>query len=162
MNALTAKFDLAEELVVTGTDIIDCVEEHTQDVELFQDKIDTINLQIMVDDFSFVRDTLRETIENGRKVLNSVTLDLLDSEDDKRASLILSFAELNKAVTDSSKLYMGSYKEISNILLNLDKLKKEEGKNPKNITTNNTVNINTVEPMNTVDIIKQLQGSKKN
>lgn len=155
MNNLTKKFDLAEDILIEGNDIIEYVEEHTSNVELFKDTIESINLELMVEDFKFVRETLKESIENGRKVLNVVTLDLLDTEDEKRAALILSFAELNKAVADNSKLYMQSYREISTVLLNLDKIKKEKAKTE---VTNNTININSgAETISAMDIIKRLK-----
>jgi hypothetical protein len=163
MNRLTAKFaeniDTAEEMVLTGTDIVDYVEEKTQDIKLYQDSgipaTDIINLVQMIDDFKYVRETLKENTDNGRRVLNSVTLDLLDGDDDKRASLIMSFAELNRAVADNIKLYIQSYKDISAVLLNLDKIKKaEKADTPQ--TINNTLNISTTETISTVDLIKKL------
>jgi hypothetical protein len=163
MNKLTEKFtenlDVAEDLEITGSDIIDFVQEKTQDIQLYEESLpatEIIRLQTLVEDFKYVRETLKENTDNGRRVLNSVTLDLLDSDDDKRASLIMSFAELNKAVADNMKLYIQSYKEISNVLLNLDKIKKME--NPTPDTVNNTLNINTTEAINTVDLIKKLKG----
>jgi hypothetical protein len=163
MNKLTAKFseniDTAEDMTIVGEDIIDHIEEKTQEIELFSEDVNVseiINLNNMVDDFKFVRETLKENTKNGRRVLNSVTLDLLDSDDDKRASLILSFAELNKAVADNMKLYIGAYKEISNVLLNIDKINKNKQNSPN--TVNNTVNINSTESISTVDLIKKLKG----
>lgn len=162
MNRLTAKFadniETAEEMVLTGDDIVEYVEEKTQDVQLYSEQLpvaEIINLNNLVGDFQFVRETLRENTENGRRVLNSVTLDLLDTEDDKRASLIMSFAELNKAIADNMKLYIQGYKEISNVLLNLDKIQKAE-KDEKPQTINNTLNINSTETISTVDLIKRL------
>ena len=162
MNRLTAKFaeniDTAEELVLTGDDIVEYVEDKTQDIQLYSEQLpvaEIINLNNLVSDFQFVRETLRENTENGRRVLNSVTLDLLDTEDDKRASLIMSFAELNKAIADNMKLYIQGYKEISNVLLNLDKINKvEKPEGPQ--TVNNTLNINSTETISTVDLIKRL------
>jgi len=162
MNKLSEKFDLAEEMTIEGDDIIEYVEEKTQDIELYRDNLpatEIVNLENMVDDFKYIRETLKETTENGRRVLNAVTLDLLDSDDDKRAALILSFAELNKAVGDNMKLYMQSYKDISTTLLNIDKIKKnarEEG--PK--TVNNTLNVTTSEALSTTDLITRLRGDK--
>ena len=159
MNKLSEKFELSTEMVLTGGDIVEFVEEKTQNISLLSEDYtptEIINIQNMVDDFKYVRDTLKETTENGRRVLNSITLDLLDAEDDARASLIISFAELNKAVTDNMKLYVQSYKDISTTLLNLDKIKKNEGSTPK--TINNTVNITAAEPISTVDLIRQLKG----
>jgi hypothetical protein len=67
----------------------------------------------------------------------------------------MSFAELNKAIADNMKLYIQGYKEISNVLLNLDKIQKAE-KDEKPQTINNTLNINSTETISTVDLIKRL------
>mgnify|MGYP000662077324 FL=1 len=167
MNRLTEKFaenmDTAGEMVLTGDDIIEYVEEKTQDIQLYAGAelmaAEIINLNNMVEDFKYVRETLKENTDNGRRVLNSITLDLLDSDDEKRASLIMSFAELNTAIANNMKLYMIAYKEISVVLLNLDKIKKaEEPKSPQ--TINNTLNINATETISTVDLIKRLTVNK--
>lgn len=164
MNNITAKFtenlELADDMEIVGDDIIDYIQEKQENIQLYTEEVDSavvINLNNMVDDFKFVRETLKENTENGRKVLNAVTLDLLDTDDDKRAQLILSFAELNKAVADNMKLYMQSYKDISNVLLNLDKIKKGEETNTTK-TINNTVNVTTTEVINTTNLIKKLKG----
>jgi hypothetical protein len=167
MNKLTAKFDLAEELILDGDDIIDFVDEKTKKVDLYESETennsqelitssDLINLNIMVEDFKYIRDTLKETTDNGRSVLNVITVDLLESDDDKRAALILSFAELNRAVGDNMKLYMQSYKDISTVLLNLDKIKKNE--KSENINVTNNLNVVNNESISTVDLIKKLSG----
>ena len=55
------------------------------------------------------------------------------------------------------KIYIQSYREISNIILNLHKTKsKQSGPN----VVNNTVNVNTVEPISTVDLLEQLRSKK--
>jgi hypothetical protein len=156
MNGLTKKLDLADELELSGDDIIEYVEEKTDDVKLYTDETapaEIINLENLVQDFKFVRETLKENTTNGRRVLNAVTLDLLDSDNEKRASLIVSFAELNRAVADNMKLYINSYKEISNILLNLNKIKQSEIGGPKNP---NQVLIVGTEAVSTVDLIRKL------
>lgn len=166
MNKLTEKFsdslDNAEELELTGDDIIEYAQEKTQDIALFSspDSPDIISLQMMIEDFKFVRDTLKENTENGRKILTAVTADLLDSDEEKRANLILSFAELNKAVALNMKLYISSYKEISQVILNLEKVKQAESNVSSPHTVNNTLNINNPEAISTVDVIKKLNGNK--
>ena len=126
MNKLTEKLsdnlNISEELQLTGDDIVQYVEEHTEQIDLYSDDrciSEILNLNNMVEDFKYVRDTLKENTDNARRVLNSVTLDLLNSNEDKRAGLIMSFAELNRAVADNMKLYILSYKEISKIILML-------------------------------------------
>lgn len=168
MNKLTEKFNLAEELIVDSDDIVDFVQEKTTDITLYASNnledtsitsVDLINLNNMVDDFKYIRDTLRETTDNGRRVLNVVTIDLLDSEDDKRAELISSFAELNRAVGDNMKLYMQSYKDISTVLLNLDKIKKNEKDDKTKVNVTNNLNITNTETISTADLIKKLAKS---
>lgn len=175
MNKLSQNFDLADEMVIEADDIVGYVKEKTSALEtvdvdnetgLIAEEILTaseiINLSILVEDFKYIREVLKETADNGRRVLNSVTLDLLDSDDEKRASLIISFAELNRAVCDNMKLYIQSYKEISTVLLNLDKIKKNDknsgdAKNINTVGTVNNVTINTSEQISTADLIKQLK-----
>ena len=166
MNKLTAKFDLAEELIVEGEDIIDFVEEKTHVANLLTSNIDlsvsdlsaadTINLQLMVENFAYIRDTLRESTENGRRALDLITVDLLDEEDDKRAENVLLFTQINTAICENLKLYISSYKEISATLLNLDKIKKNDKQDK--VTVTNNLNVVNNETISTADLIKKLSG----
>jgi phenylalanyl-tRNA synthetase alpha subunit len=156
MNKITEKFsdnlDTADEMVLTGDDVLNSVEQKTQNPELYKESSTTteiINLDNMVSDFRYVRETLRENTDNGRRILNIITLDLLAEDADKdRIELINSFAELNKAIAENMKLYIVAYKEISKTLLNIDNLKVD--KTPKDITPE------TGQTVSTVDLIKQL------
>lgn len=168
MNKLTEKFaeniDTAQEMVITGDDIVEYVQEKTQDIKLYSEALpvaEIINLENMISDFQYVRETLKENADNGRRVLNAVTLDLLDTDDDKRASLILSFAELNKAVADNMKLYVYSYKEISTVLLNLDKIRRAEQFDNLKTVNNTTNNLNVTTAVSTTDLIRQLAEKNK-
>lgn len=168
MNKLTAKFDLAEELLVEGEDIIDFVEEKTHTSELLSSNIDLsvsdlsaanlVNLQVMVDNFTYIRDTLKENTENGRRVLDLITLDLLDEESDKRAENVLMFTQINTAICENMRLYIASYKEISSTLINLDKVKKNE--NIDKVTVTNNLNVVNNETISTADLIKKLTGKE--
>lgn len=168
MNKITAKFgdslDNAEELELTGDDVIEIINEKTQNISLYEEESEkhqvcktkklpeVINLDNLVQDFRYVRETLKENTDNGRRILNSVTLDLLSADDEKKADLIISFAELNKALALNVKLYIGSYKEISSVILNLDKIKNAE----KAIQQPNEGNTFEGQVISTVDILKQL------
>lgn len=168
MNKLTAKFDLAEELIVEGDDIIDFVEEKTHSAALLNSEIDLsvsdlstanlVNLQLMLENFSYIRDTLRENTENGRRALNLITLELLDEESDKRAENVLLFTQLNTAICDNMRLYIASYKEISATLINLDKVKKSE--KPDKVSVTNNLNVVNNETISTADLIKKLSGKE--
>lgn len=180
MNSLTEKFNLSEEMIISGEDIIEDVKKKTDIIDLSSGKvklIDTeiepefntslvlelVNLQAMVEDFQYIRETLKETTDNGRRVLNKVTIDLLDSEDDQRAPLITSFAELNSAVGKNMSLYMDSYKQISNVLVNLDKIiKNTNSKVPAgaSVINNTQVNITSTEQISTADLLNKIRTAK--
>ena len=181
LNKLTEKFNLSNEMVLSGDDIIDDVKKKTDlielnsgvpklnetiDVEIEQEfntslVLELVNLKAMVEDFEYIRETLKETTDNGRRVLNKVTIDLLDSDEDQRASLILSFAELNSAVGKNMSLYMDSYKQISNVLVNLDKIIKNVNKTkPANIVNNTQVNISSTEQISTAELLNKMRIAK--
>ncbi len=181
LNELTEKFNLSNEMVLSGDDIIDDVKKKTDlielnsgapklnetiDVEIEQEfntslVLELVNLKAMVEDFEYIRETLKETTDNGRRVLNKVTIDLLDSDEDQRASLILSFAELNSAVGKNMSLYMDSYKQISNVLVNLDKIIKNVNKTkPANVVNNTQVNISSTEQISTAELLNKMRIAK--
>ncbi len=178
MNELTQKFDLSQEMVLSGDDIIEDVKKKTDMVDLSSGQvklIDTeiepefcstlvleiVNLEAMVEDFQYIRETLKETTDNGRRVLNKVTLDLLDSDDEQRAPLITSFAELNSAVGKNMSLYMDSYKQISNVLVNLDKIIKNNSKTPTGASVVNNTQVNiTTESVSTADLLNRMRIAK--
>lgn len=182
MNELTSKFNLSEEMVLAGDDIIEDVKKKTDIIDLSSKKpslknvveaeiepefnttlvLELINLQAMTEDFQYIRETLKETTDNGRRVLEKVTIDLLDSDEEQRASLIMSFAELNAAVGKNMSLYMDSYKQISNVLVNLDKIiKNVNSTKPVASVVNNTqVNINSTEQISTAELLNKMRLSK--
>ena len=181
LNELTEKFNLSNEMVLSGDDIIEDVKKKTDlielnsgvpklnetiDVEIEQEfntslVLELVNLKAMVEDFEYIRETLKETTDNGRRVLNKVTIDLLDSDEDQRASLILSFAELNSAVGKNMSLYMDSYKQISNVLVNLDKIIKNVNKiKPANVVNNTQVNISSTEQISTAELLNKMRIAK--
>lgn len=181
LNELTEKFNLSNEMVLSGNDIIEDVKKKTElidlnsgtpklndtiEVEIEQEfnsslVLELVNLKAMVEDFEYIRETLKETTDNGRRVLNKVTIDLLDSDDEQRASLILSFAELNSAVGKNMSLYMDSYKQISNVLVNLDKIIKNVNKNkPTSVVNNTQVNINSTEQISTAELLNRMRIAK--
>ncbi len=158
MNALSKQLDLSDELTETSSDIVSIVEDKTKDIELFKEAIppvEVINLQILVNDFAYIRDTLKEATENGRRVLNILTIDLIESKDiEERAGLVTSFAEMNTTISNSMKIYIISYKEISKALLNIDQYQKQtKSDNANKPNINNTFNISTA------DLMKSLKGS---
>lgn len=165
INSLNSVFDQAEK--VCASEIVEFIDEKTQDVKLYSEDISptsVIQLELMTDDFKFTRETLKETVENGRKILNVVTLQLLDVDDDKQAALIESFASLVTSVNQSVKLLSSSYKDIASVLESIEKIRKSKQSsprenNPEAGTGNTFINITTQE--STADIISRLREKKE-
>ena len=153
INELSKKFDIAEE--VCSDEVAEFVEEKTQEVVLHKENynpIDVMTLEIMADDFKHSREVLKETIDNGRRVLSVATLNLMDADDESKASDTMAFAELTSAVLNGIKVQSILYKEFSQVLLNLKKLNESDTKVTNNLTINNT------EVISTVDLIQKLKG----
>ena len=160
MNAISKKLsdniDIADELEENGDNVLELVESKKMQIQNIIPVNHIINLDNMVNDFSYVRETLKENTDNARRVLNAIALKLIEEEDEKQAALIISFSELNKAVVYNMKLYISSYREISNILLNIDKIKKEQEKNPDLQKSKKLISVSTT------DLIKKLEEKNKN
>lgn len=153
MEALSDKLDLSDELLNQGDNIIEYSETSLEKNKREVNYADIMNLQIMVNDFKYIRETLQEITNNAKRVQNVITAELLEDNSEKRANLIMSFAELSRAITDAQKLYILSYKEMSGTLLNLDKIEKNDKEKPQIINNNLTI---CDEAINTSDLIKQL------
>lgn len=119
---------------------------------------DVVDVQAMIEDFCYMRAMLRETTQNSRRVLESVTEELVLSEGESRALLVSAYSELNKAQIESVKLFMQSYKEISTILVNLTKINKSN--TPHTVHTTNVLNIEDQSHISSADIINRLRGPK--
>ena len=119
---------------------------------------DVVDVQAMIEDFCYMRAMLRETTQNSRRVLESVTEELVLSEGESRALLVSAYSELNKAQIESVKLFMQSYKEISSILVNLTKI--NQSNTPHTVHTTNVLNIEDQSHISSADIINRLRGPK--
>lgn len=119
---------------------------------------DVVDVQAMIEDFCYMRAMLRETTQNSRRVLESVTEELVLSEGESRALLVSAYSELNKAQIESVKMFMQSYKEISTILVNLTKI--NQSNTPHTVHTTNVLNIEDQSHISSADIINRLRGPK--
>lgn len=165
MNKITKELakntDLGEELLSSTKDLAEVIESAKPPKAASNDETDMIDAVVdvdnMIEDFSYMRAMLRETTQNSKRVLESVTEELMLSEEDNRASLIVAFSELNKAQLEGIKLFMLSYKEISVILSNFAKVRQANAKaeNPSTVYTTNVLNMET--PLSSADIINRLR-----
>lgn len=176
-NKITEKFandlNTSTELQLTGDDLIESIE--ASDVtEISNDLTDevitnVINLQNLINDFAYIRSVLKENTDNGRKLINNLSLEILSGGSDLEilVPLIQSFSDLNRSLTENMKLFIQSYKEISNVILNINKAKsalKSSVTNNLNISTvnqfENGQDVNTVIT-STADLINKLREQKK-
>lgn len=170
INSLNTVFEQAEK--VCAGEIVEFLDEKQTEVKLYTEvrPEKVIELEIMIDDFKFVRETLKETVENGRKVINTLTFELMDADDSSRSALITSFAELVSSVNQSVKLLSQSYKDIANVLESMEKIRKSQiipGSDKQNETgkNNSTVNIDKMvitTQETTADIISRLRLGNTN
>lgn len=173
-NRITEKLkenlDISEDLQVSGNDLIDCVNEKTQVEKIEADDIeaiDLLNLQNLVNDFKYVRNLLKENTECGKKIMNTLSSTLLDVDLEQSPEMIAAFSELNRSLTDNMKLFIQSYKEISNIIINLNKAKTLIEPQQKVTNNLNISNINSFENseqasnaiLSTAELIKKLRES---
>ena len=169
MNNITNKFkenlDIAEDMDVTGNDIIEFVENKTKELPQSLDDtsyLELINLNTLLQDFDYIRKTLRENAEQGRNIIKSLSIDITASDPEELAGLITSYAELNKSITDTLKLFIQAYKDISTIITNLEKVKSGFNKTTNNLNITN-ISENPAENLiaTTADIIKQIKEHNK-
>ena len=169
MNNITNKFKenlyIAEDMDVTGNDIIEFVENKTKELPQSLDDtsyLELINLNTLLQDFDYIRKTLRENAEQGRNIIKSLSIDITASDPEELAELINSYAELNKSITDTLKLFIQAYKDISTIITNLEKVKSGFNKTTNNLNITN-ISENPAENLiaTTADIIKQIKEHNK-
>ena len=117
----------------------------------------------MLKDFDYIRTTLRDNAEQGRSIIKTLGVDISASDPDSLAELITSYAELNKSITDTLKLFVQAYKDISTIITNLEKVKSGFNKTTNNLNiTNISDNPNGLDIVSTTaDIIKQIKEHNK-
>lgn len=170
MNRITARFkenlDVADEMDVSGNDIIEYAEDKTKDLPKNLDDasyLELINLNTLLKDFDYIRTTLRDNAEQGRSIIKTLGVDISASDPDSLAELITSYAELNKSITDTLKLFVQAYKDISTIITNLEKVKSGFNKTTNNLNiTNISDNPSGLDIVSTTaDIIKQIKEHNK-
>lgn len=169
MNKITASFtknaDTTDEMCVAGDELIDLVtevvEKSDNDMQCVDDvnkklvtRSEALNLKTLVDDFSYVRNVLKTNADSGKRIIANLTLSILDFDEESdlanKALLITSFADINKSVAINMDLYLKTYKEISTILLQLDKIKDTQEK------LSGDESPRKEKEVNTTDLIKQL------
>lgn len=157
----------AEELIVCGEDLESTADDVLSDVKKLPVSDNTeyhfninllpqiLNLENMMSDVRYIRETLKENADLGRRLLKMMAQEL---EFEPDAELLASYSQLSMTITDNMKLFLQCYKDISNILMNISKLTKQEA--PNTVINNVTIENDRVKIQNTAELIKQLSRLK--
>lgn len=158
--------EIKEDIKINEIMVIPCnpdPEDESPSLDINAMVSSTMNIDSMVEDFEYMRRSLRDTTDTTKRILISITQKLEDLEEDfeadagERTQLVMSFTELNRTQLEGIRLFMQSYKDISSILTNFAKIhastKVKDG--PKNVYTTNVMNIEG--PQSPADIIKKLR-----
>jgi hypothetical protein len=139
---LANKLDKLNEFFDITTSTIDEINKEVQtidsdDIDVFDESDDIITIPVLKKDFNFIRETLLQTVEDGKRVINKISLEL-DVGEGSPASIISAYAELVGTVNNSLKLLSSTYKDIVDINNKLieKKNKKQEIKGDINFTNN--------------------------
>lgn len=171
LNKISEKFaeklDNARELVACGDELEGQANEVISEVKSlpvgeYRFNLELLpqilNLENMMTDVKYIRTTLQENSELGRRLLKVISTEL---EIEPNAELLASYSELSQTITENMKLFLACYRDISHILINIAKLTREAQKDVKG-SQNIQVNISSPsnEVLNTADLIKQLSELK--
>jgi methyl-accepting chemotaxis protein len=139
---LANKLDKLNEFFDITTSTIDEINKEVQtidsdDIDVFDESDDIITIPVLKKDFNFIRETLLQTVEDVKRVINKISLEL-DVGEGSPASIISAYAELVGTVNNSLKLLSSTYKDIVDINNKLieKKNKKQEIKGDINFTNN--------------------------
>lgn len=158
MNNITSAFkdkiQDADDLLVSTDDFVQDTSDVIADIcnsEGNYELPQVLNVQNMLNDIKYIRNTLKESSESGKKLLNSISSEI-EFEPDPR--LLMSYAEISKAINENMKLYIQCYKDMSSVILNMSKVMTQN--QPKSVTNINIEAESTTQIKNTAELIKQL------
>lgn len=131
------------------TDLInvEVIEENTE----ISDKAETtvpenlsgiIDLKLLVEDYKNLRNLVLANTAISKKVLDSLTIEMFANEV-CTPEMVSSYSTLLKTINDSMKLMTNSYKEISDVLLNIHKINTID--KPKDVKVKNVNIISSAE-----------------
>jgi hypothetical protein len=140
LDSLNQYFDITQSTVNEiskhlGADEVTEIVEETDDTQI-------IDIKTLKADFRTIRDTLLETIKNGKTVIGALTASMADL-DNQDPDLISAYSSLVGTVNNSLKLLTETYKNILVMQEMINKSKPKETQQGK-LTVNGSVQINTV------------------
>ena len=159
MNSITevfrGKVACVDDLLVETEDIIDESSELvTAEIEKPSPNVnlaEVLNLQNMIDDVKYIRETLAECSSTGKKLLKSMAQEI-EMEPDAR--LLEGYSALCNVINENMKLYLQCYRDMSSIVLNLSKAQSVNNQGPKEVT--NIIVDDGATIKSTAELIKEL------
>lgn len=101
-----------------------------------------IDLKLLVEDYKNLRNLVLANTATSKKVLDSLTIEMFANEV-CTPEMVSSYSTLLKTINDSMKLMTNSYKEISDVLLNIHKINTID--KPKDVKIKNVNIISSAE-----------------
>lgn len=154
LSKISSNFEMLE---VTAEEMTVEVEKDVKEVKALSTitASDMFQLDILYQDFSSIRSTLINTVNQGKVVIDTITQEIVCNPTD--AEMVASYSQLISVVNNSMKLLGTTYKDIGEIILKIRKIEEVQSESPQSVT-----NIqNNFYAESTADIIKQLRDSKK-
>lgn len=109
-----------------------------------------IDLKLLVEDYKNLRNLVLANTATSKKVLDSLTIEMFANEV-CTPEMVSSYSTLLKTINDSMKLMTNSYKEISDVLLNIHKINTID--KPKDVKVKN---VNIISSAEVLDRLKTL------
>lgn len=139
-NSQSTSFEMTSQNPQNNVSILPAPKDISENVEtkISLDNIEgIIDLKVLVQDYQNLRQIVLSNSANSKKLLESLLIEIF-ANDSVDPEMIASYSQLLNTVNSSMKLLTSSYKEISNILMNIQKLNATQ--KPKEIKVEN-VNI---------------------
>lgn len=131
------KTDLIDVEVLDETDVSNNVETTVP-----ENLSGIIDLKLLVEDYKNLRNLVLANTATSKKVLDSLTIEMFANEV-CTPEMVSSYSTLLKTINDSMKLMTNSYKEISDVLLNIHKINTID--KPKEVKVKNVNIISSAE-----------------
>lgn len=162
-NILVTKLDkISKNFDIATTEVEEMTTEVTTEVEEIKSKSianispsDMFQLDILYSDFTTIRSTLMDTVNKGKLVIDTLTVELTVAPDN--AELVASYSQLIGVVNSSMRLLSTTYKDITDVIVRIKKFEE----NNKDETAGGVTNIqNNFYAENVNDIIALVRGKK--
>lgn len=131
------KTDLIDVEILDETDVSNNVETTVP-----ENLSGIIDLKLLVEDYKNLRNLVLANTATSKKVLDSLTIEMFANEV-CTPEMVSSYSTLLKTINDSMKLMTNSYKEISDVLLNIHKINTID--KPKDVKVKNVNIISSAE-----------------